>query len=90
MAQLNDKSEKRQWNLRVENQLVDRLNRLAPKAGFTTGSEFAVTALDLYAEVLVDLVNELRRVEKTTIQRQREQLLAKLSQGQESGSDRRK
>ena len=90
MAKRNEKTEKRQWNIRIEPQLIDRLNGLAPKAGYTSGNEFAAEALDLYAEVLCDLVNELRMIEKTTIQRQRKDLLAKLSQGQESGTDRRK
>src|SRR5262245_157439 len=89
MAQGSDKTEKRQWNIRVEPQLIDRLNRLAPKAGYTSGNEFAIEALDLYAEVLVDLINELRTVEKMTIQRQREQLLAKLSQSHESSTRRK-
>jgi len=90
MAELTEKTEKRQWNLRAPDQLIDRLNRLAPKAGFASANEFAITALDLYAETLVDLINELRKIEKATIQRQRADLLAKLSQGQESGSSRRK
>ena len=83
-------AEKKQWGIRIEPQLIDRLNKLAPKAGYASANEFVADALDLYAEVLVDLMNELRRIEKTTIQRQRTDLLAKLSQGQESGNDRRK
>ncbi len=66
-------AEKKQWNIRVEDQLIDRLNTLAPKAGYASGNEFAAEALDMWAETL-----------------QREQLLAKLRQFQESGTERRK
>jgi len=83
-------AEKTQYNIRIEDQLKERLALCAQKSGFVSGNEFAAEALNLYAETLVDLINELRKIEKGTIKRQREQLLAKLTQGQESGTSRRK
>ncbi len=46
-------AEKKQWNIRVEDQLIDRLNTLAPKAGYASGNEFAAEALDMWAETLM-------------------------------------
>jgi hypothetical protein len=86
-------AEKKQWNIRVEDQLIDRLNRLAPKAGFSSGNEFAAEALDVYAEMLADLIVELRKLEQDAIKTQREQMLAKLRQFHQSAeglSERRK
>ncbi|HKQ90326.1 MAG TPA: hypothetical protein VJZ77_06575 [Blastocatellia bacterium] len=82
--------EKKQRNIRLSDQLVDRLTRLAPKAGFSTWNEFAAEALDLYGELIADLMIELRQIERNAIRLQREQLLAKLRSAQESGSERRK
>jgi hypothetical protein len=42
-------AEKKQWKIRVEDQLIDRLNTLAPKAGYSWGNEFAAEALDIWA-----------------------------------------
>lgn len=82
-------AEKKQRNIRMEDQLVDRLTRLAPKAGFDSWNEFAAEALDIYAETLVDLIVELRKIEQTAVMHQRERLLAKMRQVlQESGIDR--
>ncbi len=84
-------AEKKQWNIRVEDQLIDRLNTLAPKAGYASGNEFAAEALDMWAETLADLMIKLREIErKNAVKLQREQLLAKLRQFQESGTERRK
>jgi hypothetical protein len=83
-------AEKKQWDIRVEDQLIDRLNTLAPKAGYASGSEFAAEALDTWAETLVDLMIKLREIERNAVKLQREQLLAKLRQVQESGTERRK
>jgi len=82
--------EKKQWNIRVEDQLIDRLNALAPKAGYASGNEFAAEALDTWAETLIDLMIKLREVERDAVKLQREQLLAKLRQDQGSGTERRK
>ena len=83
-------ADKKQWNIRVEDQLIDRLNRLAPKAGFSSGNEFAADALNLFAEALADFMIEIRKIERDTVDRQREQLLAKLRQLHESETGRRK
>ena len=82
--------EKKQLNIRVEYQLIDRLNTLAPKAGYASGNEFAAEALDTWAETLADLMIKLREIERNAVKHQREQLLAKLRQVQESGTERRK
>jgi quinolinate synthase len=83
-------AEKKQWNVRVEDQLIDRLNKLAPKAGFASGNEFAAEALDIWAETLADLMIKLRESERNAVKLQREQLLAQLRQVQESETERRK
>ena len=82
-------AERKQWNIRVEDQLIDRLNRLAPKAGFSSGNEFAAEALDIYAETLAELIVELRKIEQDAVKRQREKLLARLRQSQVPDEDRR-
>src|SRR6266508_3098814 len=86
----HDMAEKKQWNIRVEDQLIDRLNTLAPKAGYASGNEFAAEALDMWAETLADLMIKLREIERNAVKLQREQLLAKLRQVQDSGTERRK
>jgi len=83
-------AEKKPWNILVEDQLIDRLNTLAPKAGYPSGNEFAAEALDIWAETLVDLMIKFREIERNAVKHQREQLLAKLRQVQESGTKRRK
>jgi hypothetical protein len=83
-------AEKKQLNIRVEDQLIDRLNTLAPKAGYASGNEFAAEALDAWAETLADLMIKLREIERNAVKHQREQLLAKLRQVQETGTERRK
>ena len=83
-------AEKKPWNILVEDQLIDRLNKLAPKAGYASGDEFAAEALDFWAETLADLMIKLREIERNAVKLQREQLLAKLRQVLESGTDRRK
>ena len=82
--------EKKQWNIRVEDQLIHRLNTLAQKAGFASGNEFAAEALDIWAETLADLMIKLREIERNAFKLQRERLLANLRQVQESGTERRK
>jgi hypothetical protein len=83
-------AEKKQLNISVEDQLIDRLNSLAPKAGYTSGNEFAAEALDIWAETLAELMIKLREIERNAVKHQREQLLAKLRQVQEPGTKRRK
>jgi hypothetical protein len=83
-------AEKKQWNIRIEDQLIGQLNTLALKAGYASGDEFAAEALDMWAETLADLMIKLREIERNAVKLQREQLLAKLRQVQESGTDRHK
>lgn len=83
-------AKKKQWNILVEDQLIERLNTLAPKAGYASGNEFAAEALDIWAEALANLMIRLREVERNAVKLQREQLLAKLREVQESGTERRK
>jgi hypothetical protein len=83
-------AEKKQWNIRVEAQLIDRLNKLAPKAGYASGDEFAAEALDMWAETLANLMIKLREIEQNAVKLQREQLLANLRQVQVSENKRRK
>ncbi|HKQ92043.1 MAG TPA: hypothetical protein VJZ77_15220 [Blastocatellia bacterium] len=83
-------AEKKQLNISVEDQLIDRLNSLAPKAGYTSGNEFAAEALDIWAETLAELMIKLREIERNAVKHQREQLLAKLRQVQGPGTKRRK
>ena len=83
-------AEKKQWNILVEDQLIYRLNTLAPKVGYASGNEFAAEALDIWAETLADLMIKLREIERNAFKLQREQLLANLRQVQESGTERRK
>jgi hypothetical protein len=86
----HDMAEKKQWIIRVEDQLIDQLNTLAPNAGYASGNEFAAEALDIWAETLADLMIKFQEIERNAVKHQREQLLAKLRQVQESGTDRRK
>jgi hypothetical protein len=81
-------ADKKQWNVRVEDQLIDRLNRLAPKVGYSSANELAGDMLNLFAELMADIMIEIREIERDTIQRRREELLAKIRQVQESGTDR--
>jgi hypothetical protein len=76
--------------MRVDPQLVDRLDRLAARCGYTTAQQFVIAGLDGYAELLADLLREHRDQAELLRKRQREQLLSKSSQAQEPGTSRRK
>lgn len=67
--------EKKQFKLMVEPQLADRLARLGAKLGYSSGNEFAVDALDIYAEALAKLMAELREDQRAKVKRQTDQLL---------------
>lgn len=67
--------EKKQFKLMVEPQLADRLTRLGAKLGYSSGNEFAVDALDIYAEALAKLMAELREDQRAKVKRQTDQLL---------------
>lgn len=47
------------WNIRVEQQLIDRLNRLGKHLGYPSGNTFAAAVLDEWAETLSDMMVEL-------------------------------
>jgi hypothetical protein len=84
-------AEKKQWGIRIEDQLIERLTTLAPQAGYSSANEFVADALDCWAETLKDLMIELRKNRQGFIEQRREQLLSQIrSQGQESGTKRRK
>lgn len=71
---------KSQYNVRMEEQLVDRLSKLAQRCGYQSGNEFAAEALDQYAELLADLMIEQADQLKLIRVTQRERLLGKSSQ----------
>lgn len=52
-------ADKKLWNIRVEQQLIDRLKRLGKGLGYKTGNAFAADALDEWAETLADMMAEL-------------------------------
>lgn len=81
-------ADKKMWNIRVEDQLIDRCTRLGERLGYASGNAFAADALDQYAELLADLMAELRDDQDATIKRQRERLLGKAPQ--DSSVSRRK
>jgi hypothetical protein len=81
-------ADKKMWNIRVEDQLVDRCTRLGERLGYPSGNAFAAEALDQYAELLADLMAELRDDREATVKRQRERLLGKSTQ--DPSSSRRK
>lgn len=72
--------DKEQFKLWVEPQLKDRLTRLAQKCGYSSAQQFALEALEEYAELLADLLIEVRDQAELLRQRQRAQLLGKTSQ----------
>ncbi len=80
-------ADKKFRGLRIEDQLVARLTRLSERLGYPSWNAFAADALDRYAELLADLIAELREDQGATLQRQRERLLGKTSQ---DSSSRRK
>ena len=83
---MEEEDVKKQFKMRLEPQLVDRLDRLATKCGYASAQQFVIEGLDGYAELLADLLIEGQDQMKLLRKRQREQLLSKDSQGQESGS----
>ena len=64
-----------QLKLRIEQQLFDRLSELAKRCGFSTANQFAVEALDQYAELIADLLTEQLKESKNLRDRQRERML---------------
>jgi len=83
-------ADKEQFKFYAEPHLRDRLERCAAKSGYASPQQFVIAALDNYAELLVDLLNEARQQHDLLRERQREQLLSKGGQGQASGKSRNK
>jgi len=81
--------DKVQFKMRLDPQLVERLDRLAAKCGYTTAQQFVIGALDGYAELLAVLLRERRDQDELLLKRQREQLLPKGGQPQESSARRK-
>lgn len=54
-----DMADKKLWNIRVEQQLIDRLGRLGKRLGYPTANAFAAHALDEWAETLAEMMAEL-------------------------------
>jgi len=75
------------FKLRIQQQLFDRLALLGARLGYPSANKFAVDALDLYAETIADLMDKLRKQQRSLIERQREQLL---SEAHDHESGRRK
>jgi hypothetical protein len=72
-----------QLKLRIENQLFDRLSELAKRCGFSTANQFAVEALDQYAELIADLLTEQLKESKNLRDTQRAMLLQAIKASQE-------
>jgi len=72
-----------QLKLRIEQQLFDRLSELAKRCGFSTANQFAGEALDIYAELLADLLTEQKKESKNLRDSQRAMLLEAIKTSQE-------
>ena len=72
-----------QLKLRIENQLFERLSELAKRCGFSTANQFAGEALDLYAELMAELLTEQQEESKNFRSVQRKLLLEAVKSHQE-------
>ena len=73
-------AEKKQYNLRITEELIERLTQLGARCGYGSGNEFAAEVLDQYAELLADLLIEQRKESKTFIEKQRERLVKQIEE----------
>jgi predicted DNA-binding protein len=73
-------AEKKQYNLRITEELIERLTKLGDRCGYGSGNEFAAEVLDQYAELLADLLIEQRKEAKTFREKQRDRLLKQLEE----------
>jgi predicted DNA-binding protein len=87
---MEEEDVKMQFKMRLAPQLVERLDRLAAKCGYTSAQQFVIVGLDGYAELLAELILEQQDQAELLRKRQREQLLSKGGQVQGSGTSRRK
>ena len=71
-------AEKKQYNLRITEDLIERLTKLGARCGYGSGNEFAAEVLDQYAELLADLLIEARNESKTFREQQRDRLVKHL------------
>jgi hypothetical protein len=72
-----------QLKLRIEQQLFDRLSELANRCGFSSANQFAGEALDLYAELMAELLTEQQEESKNFRSIQRKLLLEAVKSHQE-------
>ncbi len=68
-----------QYKIRVEEGLIAKLSELGARCGYSSGNEFAAVALSEYADLLADLLTELKAGRQAMLAQQREQLLGKTS-----------
>jgi len=71
-------SDKTQYKLRIENQLIARLHELGTKCGYSSGNEFAADALDRFAETLAEAIIEEQKEMERYHKNQRKQILDSL------------
>ena len=69
-----------QFKFRIESDLLRRLSKAAERAGYSSPNQFALAALDQYAELLADLINEQREQAKNLRDEQRERLLGEIAE----------
>lgn len=68
----------KQWKLRVEEQLIDRLARLGARLGYKTGNEFAADALNEWAELLAEITAELQNDNTASKKRIHQKVISQL------------
>jgi hypothetical protein len=77
-------AEKKQYNLRITEELIERLTKLGARCGYGSGNEFAAEALEQYAELLADLLIEHRKESKTFVEKQRERIVGQIKEDLEA------
>lgn len=70
--------DKKQWKLRVTDELIDRLTRLGKPLGYQSGNEFAADVLDEWAELLAEITRDLHKDRAESKARIRERVLGQL------------
>lgn len=74
-------SDRTQYKIRIQRQLIGRLSRLGRRCGYSTGNEFAADALDQYAELLADLIEEQHLSQADLRRRQHEEVIRRTKEG---------
>ena len=67
--------DKEQYKIRIEKQLIERLSHLGARCGYSSGNEFAAEALQQYAELLADLIEEQHALAEQNRRRQHQEVL---------------